>query len=279
MKRLLIRVLAPALALGCALSLCACGKEIPPERVPYLPAQKTFRVVREDQRFEQTFTGDYEWSENACVMTIKDFSGAVSSDENGEAGCEPGDMTVTCSKTGENALRLEYRQGGAGVVYDMTLDDPGRIAAVRRYEASDPGGADVIAVSYPDAYTINVSCDNDPAFDSAITLDRENRIASLTRGTGGFSLQYDHDGNVWTAGEGVDREYVNGGDLKKLVFADASGVADTVLAGGSFTERWQRLADSCIDSLMFGFCSGDGGSANAPACVAAFAVASFVIEG
>lgn len=241
--RMISLILTAALLLCCPSLLCACTKEVPPERVPYLPAEKTFALEGPD--IKASYVATYEWNEDNCVVYLSDPAAGITN-----LG------TLTFKKVDETtfALTHHFYDKGADVVnysYGFIFDESGRLKSV----GTPSGGAEF---EYDDDNTINVVSGGSRYENNncRVVLDRENKTATLTRDENGeiFVMQYDHDGNVWPKHEGVEREYVNGGDLKKLLI-DGVGITDTEFSGNAFTERWQRLADKIIDLRMFGFCS------------------------
>ena len=230
--------------LCCPLLLCACTREVPPERVPYLPAEKTFALEGPD--IKASYVATYEWNEDNCVVYLSDPAADITN-----LG------TLTFKKVDETTFALTHSLYGKGAdvvnySYGFIFDESGRLKLVG---SGASGGAEF---EYDDDNTINVVSGGSRYENNncRVVLDRENKLATLTRDENGetFVMQYDHDGNVWPKHEGVEREYVNGGDLKKLVI-DGVGITDTEFSSNVFTERWQRLADKIIDLRMFVFCS------------------------
>ncbi|MBO4584140.1 MAG: hypothetical protein J5756_03635 [Clostridia bacterium] len=243
-RRVISLILTAAMLLCCPLLLCACTREVPPERVPYLPAEKTFALEGPD--IKASYVATYEWNEDNCVVYLSDPAADITN-----LG------TLTFKKVDETTFALTHSLYGKGAdvvnySYGFIFDESGRLKLVG---SGASGGAEF---EYDDDNTINVVSGGSRYENNncRVVLDRENKLATLTRDENGetFVMQYDHDGNVWPKHEGVEREYVNGGDLKKLVI-DGVGITDTEFSSNVFTERWQRLADKIIDLRMFVFCS------------------------
>lgn len=278
MKKHLIRFIAATLVLAAALTLCAC-KEIPPERVSYLPAQKSISCVSSGR--EMQFTADYEWTDNSCVATFPGFFDNVTVTTDGPGELYFSDMTLTFTYDGQNnSCRLQYKQNSADIIYDFTLDSEGRVSRIDYYENTENPEKIVTRVSYADAYTITVENENYPKINSVVRLDRENRTAVLTKLDAegvGTALKYDRDGNVWPDREDFVCEYSTAGDIRKLTYSDGLGIADTVFSDYNCHERWHRLADTFINVLIFGFTSDGFYSKEAADYFAAFCVTSCVI--